>query len=562
MDERPSARRGGEKPAKGGAGNHLKRYGPFYGVAVVILLVAVVLPQLRGDDSGDDDVSAAPGSARSADGPWSPGSGDIESGTGTTRGGEECEPGVGQIPDTIMVVPCLPEFTGDNGGETFRGVSDDTIRIAVRSFPSSANQQAIAQELQDAGYATPEVSQEINDRFVEYFNENYELYGRQVEFVPYVSQFGNSTDEALGQGREGACQDATQIVDELDVYGVVGDIGSAGIAGGMSAVFSECAAERELVVFSGAAYYPETFYEEYHPYIWNTAMNCLRINEHLAEYIGKRLQGKPATFAGDPAFREKERTFAGYYPDNEQYLECAKVLTDDLQEQYGVNRDVSYQYQLDFSRFSEQAQQAILQFKDAGITTVMVSADPFSLQYLTQHAAEQDYFPEWVISGSAGLDQNNNARGYEPEAVDGSLFGLSQLSASDTLYGEDAEAPRLYAKLFDGETIPKGTTGNLYGLVQMFNFLQAAGPDLTPDNMAAGVQSMPEMGGDGRTIWSWQDSHTATQDAREVYWDPSAPPGPEEPDQDVDGSYIATYDGRRFMVGEWPEEDPPVFPDN
>ena len=74
----------------------------------------------------------------------------------------------------------------------------------------------VTEELARYRSRAQEVSQEINDRFVEYFNENYELYGRQVEFVPYVSQFGNSTDEALGQGREGACQDATQIVDELD----------------------------------------------------------------------------------------------------------------------------------------------------------------------------------------------------------------------------------------------------------------------------------------------------------------------------------------------------------
>jgi hypothetical protein len=551
----------GARSAGGGAGAHLKRYGPFYAVGVVILLVALVLPQLQGDDAGDadDDVLAA-GEARDGDAPWSPGSGDIEAGTGTARSGVACEPGVGQIPDTIYSVPCVPEFTGDNGGSTFRGVTEDTIRIAVRAFPSTANQQATRQELADAGYATPEVSQEIQAQFLEYFNDNFELYGRRVELVPYVSQFGNSTSEALGQGREGACQDATLIVEELDAFGVVGEVGGAGVSGGLSAVFSECAAERELVVFQGAAYYPETFYEDLHPHVWHTAMNCLSLNEHMAEYIGERLAGKPAIHAGDPAMHDRERVFGAYSPDNEQYVTCSEASGRTLQEEYGVERGSVFRYALDISRFNEQAQRAILQFKEDGVTTIIASADPISVGMMTNHAAEQDYFPEWVISGTAGLDQNNFGRQFNQEVVDGHLFGISQLSSSDAIYGPDAEPPSLYREL-TGEEIPKGTTGDFYGLVQLFDFLQAAGPDLTPENMATGVQTMPVLGGDGRPVWSWQEHHTATQDALEVYWDGSAEPGPEEPGDDLSGSYVETYDGRRFLPGEWPDEDPPVYPD-
>ena len=47
---------------------------------------------------------------------------------------------------------------------------------------------------------------------------------------------------------------------------------------------------------------------------------------------------------------------------------------------------------------------------------------------------------------------------------------------------------RLYQTL-TGHQIPKGTDGNYSQLVEIFNALQAAGPDLTPANMARGIHA-------------------------------------------------------------------------
>ncbi len=553
MTEQARNRRGAGAEARTGSGGHLKRYGPFYAIALVIAIAIAVVPSMGGDDD-DDETGSSSTSATSAPpaGEWAPASGDIAAGTGTTRGGVECAPDVAQIPDTIYAAPCVPEFTGENGGETYRGVSADTIRVVYRRFPASANSEAVDEGLRAAGLATADESFEITKQFAEYYNESYELYGRKVEMIEYESEFGNSTSEALGQGREGACQDATKIVEELDAFAVVSE---------SSQVFTECASERGLMTFAAGAYASEEWYQEQHPYAWHLTMSCTAIADHVAEYLGKRLTlaGDSADFAGGGQLGE-ERKFGTYIPDIETYLSCNDRTVRLLEEEYGVTRESQrITYQLDISRFAEQAQRAVLQFKADGVTTVVLAADPFSVQFLTAAAREQEYSPEWIIIGSAAVDTDNFGRSYDQESVDGHIFGVSQLPQDELLMGPDAEAGRLYEKVA-GETIPGGTTGGLNTVTMLFNFLQAAGPDLTPENVAAGAQSLPVRGNDSLGIFSWQGDHTGREDAREVYWDADSEPSPAEADRSLRGRWVATDGGRRYLRGDWPEEPPAVYP--
>ena len=54
---------------------------------------------------------------------------------GRARRGVTCGPGVRQLPGSVYSAPCVPAFTGDNGGATHRGVTGDTIRIVRRRVP-------------------------------------------------------------------------------------------------------------------------------------------------------------------------------------------------------------------------------------------------------------------------------------------------------------------------------------------------------------------------------------------------------------------------------------------
>jgi hypothetical protein len=499
-----------------------------------------------GDGGGGDAASAAVAA---------------EGASGTTRGGHQCEPGVRQIPVSSYAVPCMPAWSGDNGGATARGVTAEEILIVERVFPETANSRAVAAVGEQAGAASKAQNDAIFETYKAYLNETYELYGRQVRWVRWESQFGNATDEVQSKGREGACLDADVIASELKAFAVVGER-----AGAVSGPFAECAAQRGLVVLNGAAYFPERFYRDLHPYVWAFTMECERISYQVAEYIGKRLAGKPARWAGDPLLAAKTRTFATYVPNNDEYQHCVNITERVGKEQYGTESTSRYNYTLDVSRFPDEAARGAVQFKADGATTVILACDPISAIFLTQSATSQAYHPEWFLIGTAAQDTDLYGQLYDQRQADGHMFGMSQLGATRKVVGPDSEAGRLYEHI-TGQRMVDGASGGYSGAILVYNFLQAAGPNLTAEAIAAGARAMPPGGAPDFPLgyWSFADGpdgtpgagdHTAVDDSREIYWTQSKV----SPDTGNPGTFVETYGGQRFRNGEWPAEDPPIYP--
>ena len=196
-------------------------------------------------------------------------------------------------------------------------------------------------------------------------------------------------------------------------------------------------------------------------------MECERISYQLAEYVGKRLINKPAKWAGDAVTRAKTRYFATYVPDNDGYQYCVSITKRTLKEKYGVqDTGPQYNYQLDVSRFPDQAAQATVQFAAAGVTTVILACDAISAIVLTEAATKQQWNPEWMTIGTGLTDLDNAARLYDQNQVDGSLFGMSQLGATDKLIGPTSE-PGIVFKQATGKTIPEGTSGDYFSLIRI-----------------------------------------------------------------------------------------------
>jgi hypothetical protein len=571
---------------------HLRRYFVVY-VALAIALIGVILvPSIQDRGSSDDgrlaagntpsanafgstDSTLAGGDANAAAASSSGGAAPVQrvsrnvadslkaaqQTTGKTRGGVTCSPGVRQLPASHYAAPCTSVFTGNNGGATAFGVTDKDIIVVRRRFPDSANSQAVDAVVAQAGGADQAHVDAIRDVFIKYFEQQFELYGRHVKWVDYESQHGNATDEALGQGREGACLDATYIHDTLHAFAVYE---------GTSAVFAECATERGLMTFNAAPYYPEKWYREQKNYSWGGVMECERISYQLSEYIGKRMVGKKAKWSGDPLIKNQKRKFAVYIPDDPHYQYCNEISKKILHDKYGVDpKDTSqYDYRLDVSRFADQASQAIVQFHADQSTTIILACDPISVIFLTQNASKQGYFPEWLQIGTALNDVDNAARLWDQTEVDGHLWGPSQLGSTDKLFGPNSEPAILYKQLTGKSLTENGATdGTYWGLVGFYSALQAAGPAMSKDALAAGIWSLPPGGSPDFAVgWiSYRDApdatpggldHTGIDDSREIYWE-----GTKQSSFDGQtGTYVETYGGKRFRNNEWPKEDPPIYP--
>lgn len=618
--ERLATRLEGIEPGGGAAAadgdkvtRHVRRYMPFYALATVWALMLIILPTRQDNDGTTNQASSltqggasqtfegdlgsgaidstSPGTSvagtsrarsgvgSSAGGPSAAAVGSLPpSGpadavdalawnkVGKTRGGFDCKKGVRQLPWSAYAVPCYPAWSGNNGGATARGVTAKEIVVVDRDFPDSASSQAVDAFVQQAGFASADEFEETQHKFWEWMNKVFELWGRKVKLVEYKSEYGNSTDEALSKGKEGACADADSILAKYKPFLILSG----------SSVFGECAAERKMTVLGAGAYYPETWYRKYHPYIWAGVMECERIAHMNAEYLGKRVVNRPAKWSKDLTLDKSKRVMGIYVPTNDQYQHCVRMASKELKENYNAEFKSTYNYQLDITRFADEAARAIVQFAADRVTTIFLACDPLSPIFLTQSARSQEYFPEWVINSAGLTDVEQFARLWDQQEIQWSLWGMSQLGDVGRILGPQGEGTIAYKKAF-GTEIPPGTQSVYYGVLGIFSILQATGPNLTPETLAQTYGRLPPGGAPhfevGYTSYNTDPygkpghDHTAVDDMREVYWlctsfagdaegsrcaEPKASDG-------IGGLYVPTMGGKRFRPGQWPVGEAPVF---
>lgn len=588
---------------------HWRRYGPFWALAVVFAIFLAFLPSRPDSTNSTQASDLTPGSVESFDSSGNPiDPEDDGSGTGSgpagrrnaagqaldaagnpigpvarginpigwtklgkTKAGFECVKGLRQIPWSRYAAPCYPAWSGNNGGATTRGVTAKEIVIVNRVFPKSESSRAIDAFVQAAGFASADEFTATRLKFAEYFNKVFELWGRKVKYIRYEAEHGDSTDEALSKGKEEACADADLIISRYKPFAVIGS--------GSTGVFGECAAERKLIAFDAGAYYPETWYRKYHPYIFAGVMECERIAHMNAEYIGKRIANRPAKWSKDKLLDKRKRVIGLIVPDNDQYSHCVDIAQREGERKYNNKIASRYNYQLDIQRFPDEAANAIVQFNAAKVTTIFLATDPLIPIFLTQSARGQEYFPEWIINSAGLTDVEQFARLWDQEEIQWSLFGMSQLGAPERILGPKGEGTITYKKAF-GTDIPPGTQTEYYSTMRLFSILQATGPILTPQTMAATFPRLPPGGAPeyevGYTSYNTGPTgtpgsdHTSVDDMREVYWLCTSIAGdaggasrcnaPKAYDG-KGGTYVATYGGKRFRPGQFPKGDPPIFPE-
>jgi hypothetical protein len=219
------------------------------------------------------------------------------------------------------------------------------------------------------------------------------------------------------------------------------------------------------------------------------------------------------------------------------------------------NRWDQYNYALDISQAGTDSNRAAIQFASNHDTSVILSSDPIAPIFLSQACKNQNYYPEWILTGVALTDQDNWAQLWDQQEMTGRLFGLSQLGSAAAMRDPHGEAAA--ALKAAGVPLNAGSALIYYEMLPIFNMIQAAGPTLTPANVAAGVHSLPVAGGstgaDG--TWLFGNTHTGIIDSREIYYAAHK----RSPANGKRGTYIAIYGGHRFRLGQYPTGEPPFF---
>jgi hypothetical protein len=228
------------------------------------------------------------------------------------------------------------------------------------------------------------------------------------------------------------------------------------------------------------------------------------------------MTGLPAVFAGDPTYKSKTRVFGLVTPDNPEYMALGDEIENGL-KRCGTNIAKRVSYTINVAQFGSEGTSMAAQLKTSGVTTVLCYCDPLIPIFISQAADQQQYKPEWTEPNYR--DPQGRLMSQQQWAHAISNGGSWPAKAGEEAYkvfkiaAPNAE-PRPTDQYFDVAYVT---------LLDIFNALQAAGPNLNPGTLQQGMFSLPpSQTGDYGTWGFGPGAFSPGIDTQLGYWDPNA----------------------------------------
>jgi hypothetical protein len=520
----------------------LRRYGP---VAAVMAVVAALVGLSFAGDGGGDERASTEGTGATIP------SGELPEGV-ITWGMAQDQDLDATFPDTcdsqsgMVAIPfffraeCVAE-SEVGGGESAAGVTSDTITVVAWLPNESDPIFALVRQALGIDDTIDEVEQTYRN-LAEVFQAYYETYGRTVD-LEFVRASGSMLDPVAGRA------DAVRAA-ELDPFAVLG--GPL-----LASTWTEELHARGIVCVACPGI------SDSEPSSFSILPSQGQIQAHVVSYVSTKLEGGTADFAGEGS-RGEERVFgllslAQSDSDERRADRYVEAFADE-----GVEIAEKATFPLDPGRAAELATGIVAKMTDAGVTTVVVRADPITLPAFTREATKQDWYPEWVIGGYQFTDTSTFARTFDQEQW-AHAFGLSFLPPKAA--PEVTPAYRLH-EWFHGTPPPADDSLILvYPQVALFfTGLHFAGPDLTVETFRDALFAFPptpravtQPSVDyGFGIWTdpgkdpdeYEGDYQGIDDMVEIWWDAEAE-GPDETGAEGTGLYRYVNGGRRYLLTDY-----------
>lgn len=580
----------------GDLADSLWKYRPFLLTLVGVLFLAVVLPGAnRSDDQTEHPDAAAAGArpateaaqaiaqeATSDAGSYAPGEeaagggaatgarGAVQVGKqatapalrqlgGVAQSAPDCDPLTGRIrvntnsfvtaADIIPAPNCVPMWPkgADNGGATHRGVTKDTITVAAYQGCETANTQQAGAILNSAGVEDPTSDEEddVNrEKVNQAFAAHFETYGRKVKWVKVEC---SGTDDAAAKA------DALRVAEEVKAFASFG-------APQTNAYIGELAARGVMCIVCTPTM-PQKNFDRWAPHVFDARMSADEVFMGLSRFTAGGLGKKPAKWSGDPIMQARNRTWGLFQYNTPDHLyDGAAQTLDSMMQKFGEKIRVTLEYLLDLPNAQEQARTMIARMKDAGVTSIMCYCDPLTPVFFTQEATRQQYFPEWIISGSIAVDWVLFARTYDQLQWQ-HAFGIAIYPGRADPAVTEAEGNLITWHY--GEALESYPNYLNFGL--FYTGVHLAGPKLSPATFRDGMFSLKPVSGFlsrpavsyGASFWPWRDYH-AIDDMGLLWWDPNSQ-GPDELNAHGQGMYRYVDRGKRYLPFEIPLGEPKMF---
>ncbi|HEX4816987.1 MAG TPA: hypothetical protein VFV66_29960 [Nonomuraea sp.] len=506
-----------------------------------------------GDGGAGGSTAGGGGSGAGGGGAGANGGG---GGGGTQSGGSAVKFGTG--PDcredgrqkgiSYAMPPCANWKPGTaNGGATARGVSAD--KIIITRFKGQVDPATEAALVGAGANDTDETTDRVIESLRRYYNHHYETYGREVVIVPVEASGESDNDEAMRA-------DAVKIANEIKAFANIS--GPTVLAQELAARGVPCMCTVSL---------SQQFYADNPPLIFSDLPTGEEYGSHIAEYMQKRLWGKPAKWAGDATMQAQPRKFGSIYFEGSgkadpYYQVSHKHFLKELSER-GMSLVADVGYVLEVSKAPDQSASIIAKMKSSGASHVIFTGDPLMPIFLTKEATRQAYFPEWMITGTALVDTTFFGRTYD-QAQWTHAFGISPLP----VFWEQEQGSPGYREVHHGMEMAHGDEGVAHNVVRspynlLFRGIHMAGPNLTAETFSKGFFSYPRTGGSPANplLYYTRQSPTSYKDMTEVWWDAQRA-SVDETGKTAPGSLMKANQGARYELGKWPVGDAQVFGDD
>jgi len=516
---------------------NLRRYGPVVGVVAVLALVAgFASVGARDDATHTGDGAAITGVSKDAakDIPVTYNQALARAQVDKYDFGDKCDQRIGRIKvQSIYAPPCLAATSNKGVGQaTSPGVTATTIKI-VYYIPAPGG---ITDSLNAFLDPQPQRDQTFKD-FVELYNNAFQFWGRKVEIVPFKAT-------GIDSDVQGARADALKVANEIKPFASIGGPQLT------PAYADELARNKILCIGCGLAV-PDSYFQQNAPYMWGPVPTPEQFLINVGDYLTYRLQGGKATHGG-PDVVDKTRVFGvvHFEQDPPVFQQVSKAILEQGKKR-GFSPAVDETYILDPPKLPERAATIIAKMKAAGVTTVVFLGDPLMPISLTAEATKENYFPEWVVTGTVLTDTTTLGRAYDKQQWV-HAFGLSNLAVR--LPQDKLEGYALYQWYFGKPPPAPKTVGIIHqGISVLALGIDMAGPNLNPETFRAGMFNYPASGGGvttprisfGTGLFANPD-YQAIDDSTEIWWDANTT-GPNEQGQVGQGMWRYSDGGKRYL---------------
>ncbi|MGH2759611.1 MAG: hypothetical protein ACRDKJ_08605 [Actinomycetota bacterium] len=557
----------------------LERYGVTLGIVVVLAIILAALPGNAPDRTASELASGSGTSAAElsegstvtggANGGLTAGGGASAGGTSVAGGaltpggavgaakvifGEgDCRSDKRENAISIYAPPCL-RYEGSNGGSTARGVAPDKVIVVRWMGQVDAATQAILESYKLAD--DPAVRKRSYDALRRYGNQHLITYGREVTFKDLPASGPSEDDRAMRA-------DAIRIAEDIKAFAVIEGTPDALIP----KVLAQELARRGVVCMCTSSLTSD-FYKENPPYIFGTGLpTATEYAVNIGEFVGKRLAGKNAQWAGPLSnYRSQKRKFGLLFlegvrdrvePEGKRYADQIKAEL----AKYGVQLAASQGYLYDPGRNQNDVSTVIARFKQAGVTTIIAMWDPLSPILITREATRQQWFPEWFVTGSGLSDTTTAGRLYDGQQWS-NAFGMSPLFITWANVRNSGGYRAFHHGMPGMRPGDEGVLVNIYAALvgPLFIGIHLAGPILTADSFSQGMFKFPPTGGKPAAplVFFTRAAPTAAKDFTEVWFDANRS-GPDERGEQGTGMMVKASNGKSYRPGEWPRTNPKAF---